>query len=451
MRFVLPLLLILVISCTQKPSKTLIFSGKIDNPKGENLTISGDDFQVSVQVAEDGSFSDTLEIPMGFYNLRHGEWTNVFLKPGYNLMLTLDTDQFDQTVTYSGEGAAENNYLAAKILKDEEVWGERRAFYSLEEAAFLEKLNESITRLTADLNATEGLSDEFKGLELKNLEYKKLVSLSQYPGYHPYFTQKDTFAVSEDFLTPLNGIDYDNAADFAIFDNYRSLVDKWYLNYEILEENPDTLVTVLADIRALKSQNIKNTLMNTLSVFFLSPANPQMTTLYEGIMELSNKEEFKKQVTEKYEKLKALAPGKPAPVFAYKDKDGNTVSLADLKGKYVYIDVWATWCGPCIREIPSLKKIEEVYSKKNIQFVSVSIDPVQDYDKWQQMIVEKELTGIQLFAEGDWKSQLAMDYSIETIPRFILIDPNGLIISADARRPSDPELAKQFDGFGGGI
>lgn len=430
------------------PPTTLIFSGKIENPKSDKLSIIGDDFRLSVSVAEDGSFEDTLEIPAGYYTLRHGEYTNIYLQPGFDLQMTLDTDRFDESIQYSGVGADENNYLAAKLLKEDNIIGDRVAFFSLDEESFLTGLEERIARLKQNLDSASVPAD-FKEKELKSIEYRRLLFLSQYTGSHSYYTKNDSFSVSETFLKPLEAINYDNSEDFAMYDSYRSLVDSRFLDYESLDQNPDTLTTVLGNIRALKSQNIKNALVKTLSVFFLSPANPQVTTLYNGIMELSSNESFKQEVTEKYEKVKALAPGNSAPIFTYKDKDGKAVSLADLKGKYVYIDVWATWCGPCIREIPSLKKMEEAYSKKNIQFVSVSIDVEKDYDKWQQMIVDKELTGIQLFAEGDWNSQLATDYSIESIPRFILIDPNGLIISADARRPSDPELAKQFDGFGG--
>ncbi|MEQ3690899.1 MAG: TlpA disulfide reductase family protein, partial [Flavobacterium sp.] len=116
-----------------------------------------------------------------------------------------------------------------------------------------------------------------------------------------------------------------------------------------------------------------------------------------------------------------------------------------LKGKYVYIDVWATWCGPCRAEIPHLKKTEEAYHDKNIEFVSISIDRAKDHDKWKKFVEDKELGGIQLFADNDWNSQFVKDYQINGIPRFILVGPNGEIVNADAPRPSSPELVKTLD------
>lgn len=113
-----------------------------------------------------------------------------------------------------------------------------------------------------------------------------------------------------------------------------------------------------------------------------------------------------------------------------------------------YIDATsldATWCGPFIREIPYLKDLEDKYQKFNIHFVSILIDPIDDLLKWRNFVDKKHLGGIQLYADGDWKSSIITDYPIEGIPRFILIDPEGNIVSADAMRPSNPKLVVLLD------
>ncbi len=146
----------------------------------------------------------------------------------------------------------------------------------------------------------------------------------------------------------------------------------------------------------------------------------------------------------KGEKLRKLN-GQKSPSFTYENFKGGTTSLSDLKGKYVYIDVWATWCGPCRQEIPHLQKVEKDYHGKNIEFVSLSIDQKKDYEKWRKMVADKSLGGIQLFADKDWSSAFTQAYYVDSIPRFILIDPQGNIVSADAPRPSDPALRTQLD------
>ncbi|WP_289664382.1 TlpA family protein disulfide reductase [Flavobacterium panacagri] len=136
--------------------------------------------------------------------------------------------------------------------------------------------------------------------------------------------------------------------------------------------------------------------------------------------------------------------GKASPEFDYENFKGGKTKLSDLKGKYVYIDLWATWCAPCRAEIPYLQKIEEKYHGKNIEFVSISIDKLKDNEKWKKFVTDKHLGGVQLFADKDWESEFVVNYGVTGIPRFILIDPQGNIVKSDAPRPSDPELDKQL-------
>jgi thiol-disulfide isomerase/thioredoxin len=136
-----------------------------------------------------------------------------------------------------------------------------------------------------------------------------------------------------------------------------------------------------------------------------------------------------------------LAEGMDSPKFAnYENYNGKTTSLDDLQGRYVYIDIWATWCEPCKAEIPFLKKLEDKYHEKKIAFISISIDSEKDHNIWKEMVAEKELSGIQLFSDKDWNSEFIKNYLVNSIPRFILIDPEGKIISADAPRPSQREI-----------
>jgi len=134
-----------------------------------------------------------------------------------------------------------------------------------------------------------------------------------------------------------------------------------------------------------------------------------------------------------------------APNFDYENHKGGNVSLESLKGKYVYIDVWATWCGPCRAEIPFLKQLEEKYHGKNIEFVSISVDVEKDHEKWKTFVTDKALGGTQLYADKNWNSDFITSFRINSIPRFILIDPNGIVVDADAKRPSNPKLLEQLD------
>ena len=135
-----------------------------------------------------------------------------------------------------------------------------------------------------------------------------------------------------------------------------------------------------------------------------------------------------------------------APNFDYENHAGGKTTLESLKGKYVYIDLWATWCGPCRAEIPFLKELEKGLHDKNIAFVSISTDSEKDHEKWRTFVKEKELSGIQLYADRA-NMDFIKAFNVNTIPRFILIDPTGNVVDADAARPSDPKLKEQLAGL----
>lgn len=136
-----------------------------------------------------------------------------------------------------------------------------------------------------------------------------------------------------------------------------------------------------------------------------------------------------------------LAVGMQSPEFKnYINLDGGKTSLSDFRGSYVFIDVWATWCGPCKYEFPFIGKVEKMYHGKNIKFVSISIDRLKDEQKWRDMIKKEGLVGIQLLADNEIKSSFIEGYYIQAIPRFIILDKEGKIINSDAPRPSQPEL-----------
>lgn len=149
---------------------------------------------------------------------------------------------------------------------------------------------------------------------------------------------------------------------------------------------------------------------------------------------LANKKEF-------YNKF----VGKPAPSFSMQDVNGKTVSLSDLKGKPIYIDIWATWCGPCKAELPALKALEEEYTAKGITFVSISVDEANKKEEWKQFVKDKELKGYQLTTGEGWKNQFVQALEVQGIPRFVLIDANGNIINPDAPRPSSNKIKPVLD------
>ncbi|MCL2416447.1 MAG: TlpA family protein disulfide reductase [Bacteroidales bacterium] len=133
--------------------------------------------------------------------------------------------------------------------------------------------------------------------------------------------------------------------------------------------------------------------------------------------------------------------GNPGLDFTYRDVNGNEVSFSDFRGRVVYLNVWATWCAPCRAEIPHKKRIEEHFAgNDNIVFVGVSIDNPRDIQRWKDFVASNELGGVQLHGNIGGPMDIRTLYGITGIPRFMLFDKQGNIVSIDAPRPSSPEI-----------
>jgi thiol-disulfide isomerase/thioredoxin len=138
--------------------------------------------------------------------------------------------------------------------------------------------------------------------------------------------------------------------------------------------------------------------------------------------------------------IRKMGDGEPGINFEGTTVDGKKVTFSEFKGKVVLVDVWATWCGPCKKEIPALKQLEEEMHGKDVVFVSYSVDKPKDLEKWKKFVADEKLGGVQLFGPSDFSSPICIDYKINAIPRFLVFDRKGNIVTIDAPRPSAPEL-----------
>ncbi len=136
--------------------------------------------------------------------------------------------------------------------------------------------------------------------------------------------------------------------------------------------------------------------------------------------------------------------GKPAMGFVQNDTLGNPVSLASFKGKYVLLDFWASWCGPCRRENPNVVVAFNKYKDKGFTILSVSLDQPGAKDKWLKAIHDDNLTWTHVSDLKFWDNEVAKEYGIQAIPQNFLIDPTGKIIGKDLR---GEDLEKKLAGI----
>jgi thiol-disulfide isomerase/thioredoxin/ankyrin repeat protein len=160
--------------------------------------------------------------------------------------------------------------------------------------------------------------------------------------------------------------------------------------------------------------------------------------LCEQIFALDRDGYATKQARTALQQLDALNIGKPAPDFARTDLDGNPISLAALRGRVVLIDFWATWCGPCIGELPHLKRVAKAFADKPFTLLSISLD--DDVEAAKRMIKQKDMAWSHVL-EGGWgENELPALYGVMGIPQLFLIDQQGRI-SARSLRGHDIDAA----------
>jgi thiol-disulfide isomerase/thioredoxin len=129
------------------------------------------------------------------------------------------------------------------------------------------------------------------------------------------------------------------------------------------------------------------------------------------------------------------SPRKRAFDFLLHDSTGKEYRLDDFKGKMVFVDFWASWCAPCKAQIPHQKELEKKYAGKDLIFMSVSLD--KSKEAWLKAVGEEDLHGYVLHAEGDFKNPLPRAYDVDAIPRYMLIDAEGNIISDNMIKPQN--------------
>lgn len=135
-----------------------------------------------------------------------------------------------------------------------------------------------------------------------------------------------------------------------------------------------------------------------------------------------------------------------APDFTLTDLNGEQVSLSDFKGKVIYLDIWASWCPPCIYEINKAKSVKK-YFKDQVDtamvFLYVSID--KDEKSWKNMVKKKNIQGVHLISKGGEEEAILQKYNVLGVPKFILIDKEGNIVDGNAKAPSDPDLINDIE------
>lgn len=438
----------IILSCEK--DKRVTISGNISGTDNTPLLLRDGKLSYEPDTLQviNGSFSKVIDLNnAGFVYLMYGNLRKVlFLSPGYSLNISFQGAHPEKTYKIEGNGAPENIVLDS-ISKS------------------LENLNYSFIYHQPLEMSKHYIDSAFKSL---NLQFKELIDSKQ---IDPVFIEYEKISL-ECQAASLRAIagQRNNVADTGYYNFFNTigLAQDKYLNIpeyreflstycslkaqEILEkmdsaqmEKPESyLEAILPVIQKLENKKIREYLFFNEINGHLQYYGVKNFSKYKAFFAQHNTDSsYAKELEKNYAEKLLLAPDKPAPDFTCTDIDSNKISLNDFIGKFVYIDFWATWCGPCRKELPEYMKLQHDYKNKNITFISISLD--DNKKSWEKSLKENKPQCVSLIAENGWNSKVARAYQISGIPTFVLIDKSGKIIDSQAPRPSSSEIREKLD------
>jgi thiol-disulfide isomerase/thioredoxin len=363
-----------------------------------------------------------------------------FLKPGEMLNLTVN----DSACILNGEISPENTAMIlwlefVREMEAKSVYNMRNRSTYADFFPLLEQKLKDLQNYPKSKTGNSAFDNSFEKYRDINLLDIAVSCLFKPRTVHP---KQEDFP---DYYRKLNIADFTETAYLLQYPDGIGLIDKVLTAKKIWIEKSEGNSNdgFMSEISAIRNDTIKGE-------FALQYALRQKT--YIGLSDFEEKygkylitENQKIRLRNRKNTLTQLKESMPAIDFSFPDITGKEVSLSSFKGKAIYIDFWATWCGPCNREIPFLRKLEAEYHGKDVVFLGVSIDASKNREKWKNFVKSKEMKGVQLFAGDEGSKKLSKAYKISGIPRFVLIGKDGGIVNTDAPRPSSSEIRPLLD------
>lgn len=161
---------------------------------------------------------------------------------------------------------------------------------------------------------------------------------------------------------------------------------------------------------------------------------------YSRLQKLTTELPDREKILEQYSAKRYSIVNAPIPEVSFEDLQGNKRQLTEFKGKYIYIDLWASWCGPCVGEVPFLQKLEKKLKNKNVVFVSISLDSHRS--AWVQKIKQLDMHGNQWRIIDDTFAEML---NVKGIPHFLIYGKDGRLLEYKTLRPSNPAIVKKLE------
>lgn len=453
--FIIGFILIMTFGCNLNNKSDLsgssIISGEIVN--------SGDDFIIyninkKIRYEDDTAFLNKDRFNINFdinepvyveFNVNNVSFP-VYIKPNDSLFFALNADDPFKSIRFKDKSLLVYNHYLIEFFKLKQEFASKLAkVYTLNEAnvkSVMDSIKNQQLKVLNDLkDGYRGFDKKFFDIEKARINYNWAYNLHVYEKYHTYLTKNREFEVSAGFDSYLSELNINDSTlleldIYRLFLNtfFNGIISDLYSDKTIREENPSYILFRMMKIGEIFSdKSIRDYMAYTIMLDHVKSQGYNDYNKIENIFKRHCKSNYYlSEIENELSNWDHLRKGMPAKDIEAVDINNNTVNLSDFKGKYIYLDIWATWCTPCIFEIPYLEKLQEEFKNNQIVFISISVDSKKE--KWEEMLKERDLGGIQLYAG---RNKIIKDfYKVNKIPRFILLDKEMNFISSSVERPS---------------
>ncbi|RYE24364.1 MAG: TlpA family protein disulfide reductase [Sphingobacteriales bacterium] len=462
------LLFILLAAAVTTYAQDVKISGQILNRASQQVAftyftkgIEAKEKTIKVELSANGQFAATLPLDAGYNQviMQHaGEKTELFVKAGSNITVRAAAKEMGNTIKYTGKGSESANFSAWHLKQVGQMY-----FFSSAINTYMSKPTDTMIAKANQLLKVEliyldqyekSLPADFKNYWRKYLTYEYYNTLLKYPATRNYYRQINKAVTPADTTlyrvlkfvpvsfddndVTIQGYGYYLTQIFAVTLAAGGYTDKFGANGTQTFSQKDSANKMAA------AQMPPKTLEYYKALQINQVADYKNITLAQKQLEAFTKaypnSQYNATLKNKIDKKTGMAAGRPAPDFSFTTLEGKKMKLADLKGKVVYMDFWASWCGPCMQQVPYAEKLEEEYKGKNIVFLKVSID--EDTAAWKNAITTKNIGGLHTCDDGGWNGAIPQLYSVNGVPRYFLIDKKGNFIAQEVPRPNEIDKLK---------
>lgn len=441
---------VMMAGCSHKSEKAddIVLSFAVTDPTASEVVLVVGTSVNMYPLDEEGHAEIVLtDVDASYAKLFYGrEHKNIYYERGDRASVTFDGNDFNGTFHFDGDKKPAVDYLNKVVLAPLPDSDYALAFNDFKERIDA-KVESSVKLMKANEVASAG---NFETMEEGRIRYAYGAMLLMYPVGHQLMTMDMSYVPDEEYYKVIESYMVEDPALVDVKEYRDFVLEGAHVldasNRSVVDLYQRTVAQMSYVVDKFQNEKVRQILLNELAATYVERYGIDNITELENIYRTYVKMPHLLACYAKaYDKWDISKPGKVSPDFEAYDVDGKKYTLADFRGKYVYIDLWATWCNPCRKEMPYMKELEERFKDAEITFLGLSTDG--NKEKWKEMVMGGTLTGVQLYIGQ--RSAFQEAYNIEGIPRFILLDKEGKIINNDMTRPSDPATAEVFDALEG--